>query len=123
MFTGISPIILFVKDFKKSLRFYRNILGLKLESMDSPDEEFATFRIGDLVFAIHGGYKGKRGGPINIHFVVEDIHSAVKKLRTRGVKFIGSIERMPWGAYQTTFVDPDGNQLDIMQHPESGPIM
>lgn len=124
MITSINPVILFVKDYKKSLDFYRNILGLSMTSLDEPEEEFATFDIGGTVFALHGGYEGEaKEGNVAIHFVTKDIQQEVSGLKSRRVKFTKEIKKMPWGAYQATFADPDGNRMDLMQHPENGPIM
>lgn len=115
MIARINPIILFVKDFVRSFSFYRDALGLKVESMEAVHGEFATFRVGDNVFGIHGGYKGRKGGPIDIHFETKDIRGTVRELKKRGVKFAGPIERMPWGVYETSFFDPDGNELDLTE--------
>ena len=125
MITSINPIILFVKDYKRSLSFYRDTLGLKLASSDDPHEEFATFDIGGTVFALHGGYDReiKGDGNIAIHFVTENLEEEVKRLKENGAKFTKEIRKMPWGAHQATFADPDGNEMDLMQHPEGGPIM
>ena len=125
LITSINPIILFVKDYEKSLRFYRDTLGLKQTSQEEPEEKFATFDIGGTVFALHGGYDGEvmKEGNIALHFAVEDIKKEVEGLKANGVKFTKEIRKMPWGAYQATFRDPDGNEMDMMQHPKDGPIM
>ena len=124
MITSINPIILFVRDYKKSLIFYRDTLGLKLTSLNEPHEEFATFDIGGTVFALHGGYDGEvKEGNIAIHFVARDIRREVKRLKAKDVKFKKEIRKMPWGACQATFIDPDGNEMDLIQHPKGGPIM
>ena len=124
MLTSINPIILFVKDYGKALKFYKETLGLRLTSVEEPEEEFATFDIGGTVFALHGGYDGEiREGNIALHFVTMDIHNEVERLRAQGVSFTKPIKKMPWGAYQASFVDPEGNEFDLMQHPKGGPIM
>lgn len=123
MIIAMNPIILFVKDFETSLSFYRNILGLKMTHIVEPHEDFATFDVGGTVFALHGGFKGKVGeGNVALHFVVKNINAEVKKLKMKGVKFTKRIKKMPWGAYQTSFLDPDGNEMDIIQHPKGGPV-
>lgn len=112
-----------MRDYAACLKFYRDILGLKQTSSDEPHEEFATFQVGVTVFALHGGYDGETEGNVALHFAVEDIETEVKRLQNAGVKFTKPIHRMPWGAYQATFLDPDGNEMDMMQHPKNGPIM
>ncbi len=115
MITSISPVILFVKDFQKALVFYRDKLGLTPSSGEAPHEEFSSFAVGSVEFSIHGGYKGRKGGPIDIHFLTKDIREEVKRLKENGVSFTRDVEKMPWGAYQATFLDPDGNELELYQ--------
>lgn len=115
MIERVDPIILFVKDFRRSLAFYRDVLEMRIESLESVHGEFATFRLGNAVFGIHGGYKGKKGGPIDIHFETNDIHKTVAVLKERGVTFSAPIEKMPWGVHETSFLDPDGNEFDLTE--------
>jgi predicted enzyme related to lactoylglutathione lyase len=124
MTSSINPIILFVKEFDASLEFYEKKLGLRRISGEEPEEEFARFDVGGVVFALHGGYEGEvEEGNIALHFAVVDIRSEVKRLKAKGVKFSRRMRKMPWGAYQTSFVDPDGNEIDMIQHPTGGPVM
>lgn len=115
MIEKISPIILFVRNFDESLKFYRDKIGLEVANFTSPHEEFATFLVGEVEFSVHGGYKGAAGGPIDIHFCTSDIENEVKRLKEKDVKFSREPEKMPWGAYQARFVDPDGNEMDLYQ--------
>ena len=99
-------------------------MGLQIISLEEQQEEFATFEIGGTVFALHGVYEAKiRENNVAIHFVVKDIREEVTRLKSKGVEFTKEIHKMPWGAYQATFSDSDGNKMDITQHPEGGPIM
>jgi predicted enzyme related to lactoylglutathione lyase len=124
MISSINPILLFVKDFDASLEFYQKTLGLRMMSGEETLEGFARFDVGGVVFALHGGYQGEVGeGNVALHFEVADIRSEVKRLKAKGVKFSGRIRKMPWGAYQASFVDPDGNEMDMIQHPAGGPVM
>lgn len=115
MITNISPVILFVKDFQKALVFYRDTLGLTPSSSEATHGEFASFAVGSVGFSIHGGYKGGKGGPIDIHFLTKDIWEEVKRLKEKGVSFTKDVEMMPWGSYQATFLDSDGNELELYQ--------
>lgn len=114
MIKNINPIILFVKNFDKSLEFYRDALGLHQRESDS-SPNFITFELENMEFSIHGGYSGVPGGPIHFHFVTNDIIGDVKLLKMRCVKFVKEINSVPWGGYEATFLDPDGNEIDIYQ--------
>ena len=115
MIKKINPIILFVKNFNECISFYRDILGLRLVGASSENSNFATFDVGGTDFSIHGGYKEKHTGPIQIHFVTDDIYSDVKKMKSLGTIFKEDIKEVPWGGLEATFVDPDGNEIDLYQ--------
>jgi predicted enzyme related to lactoylglutathione lyase len=101
------------------LRFYRDALGLKVQSLEDVHEEYASFRVGGIVFAIHGGHRRSGRGPVALHFEVSDCRAAYRALRKRGVRFSSPPERMPWGSVTARFRDPDGNELELTSASES----
>src|SRR2546426_11966121 len=46
-----------------------------------------------------------------------DLRADVKRLRDKGVKFVGEIGDYPWGSV-VTFEDSEGNFLKLMQPPK-----
>jgi len=122
MIRRINPILLFVRDFERSLRFYKDVLGLKVQSLEDVHEEFASFRVGGIVFAIHGGHRRSGRGPVALHFEVADCRTAYRRLRRRGVRFPRPPEKMPWGSVTALFRDPDGNELELTSPSRSRPI-
>ena len=115
MIEGLNPIILFVKNYRECVIFYRDKLGLQPTGEEQPHEDFITFLVGGVEFSLHGGYDGSPKGPIDLHFLTSDINEEVETLKAMGVKFTREPEKMPWGAYQARFVDPDGNEMDLYQ--------
>jgi len=80
------------------------------------DREAAMFKLGKSELLLHGGYKGKpAAGPLHVHFEVGNIQAAVKNLRKKGVKFHEPVAKRPYGVYETSFSDPDGNRFDLVQ--------
>jgi lactoylglutathione lyase len=120
MIKRIDPIIYFVSNFDECLSFYRDKLGLKLSGGSPPHEGFATFKLENVEFSIHAGYKGSKDGPINIHFSTNDIHAEVARLKKAGVAFTKDVEKMTWGDYEASFLDPDGNELEIYESRRPG---
>ena len=113
MITGIDPIVVFAKDFEKSLAFYRDKVGLKLAYPPMPG--WAAFKVGASSFCIHGGGKGdNRKSPVEVHFTVKGIRAEVKRMKARGVRFLHPVKRMPWGL-ETTLVDPSGNHFELLE--------
>jgi catechol 2,3-dioxygenase-like lactoylglutathione lyase family enzyme len=113
----INPIILFVKNFESCYDFYKNKLDLEIVKGDSSHENFVEFKIGDISFDIHGGYKGEpvKNNNIGVHFVVEDIFTTFQILKNNNVEITKEPQKMPWGDYELTIKDPDGNLIDILQ--------
>ncbi len=100
-----------VKDFKISLDFYQNILGLELLK-DSSDIEkgWAEFQVGNVTFDLLTFDKDKAGTSSGLAFAVDDVKKALEELKAKGVKVVQDLYETPvcTGA---GIVDPDGNQI------------
>lgn len=125
MIEGVAGVIIWTDSLERLVPFYRDILGLKPHSVQ-PD--FVAFRFGDvrLSIGLHSEVSGPTQEPyrIMVNLAVADIHEAYRQLAARGVEFIRPPEREHWGGWVATFLDPDGNLLQLLQHPErkeSGP--
>ena len=116
MITRLSPIVVFVKDFEKSLAFYRDQVGLKLAYPARHGHVgWAAFKVGGSEFCIHGGGKGNnRRSPVDVHFTVKGIRDTVRRMKAGGVRFLHPVRKMPWG-HETTFVDPSGNTFELLE--------
>lgn len=109
-----------VSDMDKALRFYSEILGLPV-ALDArefnhaevgPDEPLA--KIG-----LHAtGKKSKRKRRTGIVFDTDNIYTFYETLKKRGVKFTLKPTKMPWGGIVADFLDPDNNELEVVQDPE-----
>jgi predicted enzyme related to lactoylglutathione lyase len=118
--TLVNPIIIFVSNFDKCLRFYRKVfqLGLLHKSAD-----WAELDAGGFILSIHGGYKGspnRHQRPIALHFVCRDIDKTIPLVR----KYGGSVGRLRTldfrpdelvTAKEDRFHDPDGNEFELRQ--------
>ncbi len=109
-----------VSDMDRALRFYNEILGLSV-ALDArgfnhaevgPDEPLA--KIG-----LHATCrKSKRKRRTGIVFDTDDIYALYERLKGRGVKFTLKPTKMPWGGIVADFLDPDNNELEIVQDPK-----
>lgn len=104
---------------KRALAFYRDVLGI--EVLDE-NEHWSTLSLGGPRLGLHLAAKQdflsnmeKRAGA-TITLSVDSIDESYKSYKAKGVKFIGEISRNPWGS-MVSFVDPDGNVLDLKQAP------
>ena len=132
---GIDTVAIVVADKKKALRWYVDVLGLKVAyigppvsnpdpevqgTMDDPGHwiELGPRRPRTRVHLCELGDHHPEPGPTGITFLTSDINSEYERLRRRGVRFLTPPKRMDWGEWICEFVDPDGNEFDLKQPPE-----
>jgi methylmalonyl-CoA/ethylmalonyl-CoA epimerase len=117
MIENLGQVALTVRDMKRSLVFYREILELPF--LFSPTPTLALLAIGDvrLMLSEPEGEFTPGGGTV-LYLRVPDIEAEHSALRTRGVEFIDTphlVARMPdhelWMCF---FRDPDGHTLALM---------
>ncbi len=103
----------YVSNLEKSMKFYQEI-GFEIKLID---EEWIEFNLGETSFAIlkRPEVKGKVvPEKTRIMFEVDDISLIYNELKTKSVKFIGSIRNESYGKL-LTFEDPDGHWLEFYQ--------
>jgi lactoylglutathione lyase len=112
----------FVSDFDRSLRFFRDQLGLKVLK---EDEKFgyASFDTGaaQLAFSKSTDQPELLGRHTGIGLVVDDIALSYEALRAAGVQFEMAPEKQPWGGVLALFKDPDGNLFYLDEVPADHP--
>ena len=112
-----------VKDIERSINFYTQVLGFKLEHRAG--SAFASVSNGDLTLLLSGpGSSGSRalpggrsqdpGGWNRIVLKVDDLTSVVASLKEAGLHFRNEIESGP-GGKQIQVEDPDGNPVELFQ--------
>lgn len=112
-----------VKDVGRSVAFYTQHLGFKLEQQPSP--AFASVSNGNLILWLSGpessgsrpmpdGRKQEPGGWNRIALQVDDLASLVEAMKKAGLRFRNEIETGPGGS-QIQLEDPDGNPVELFQ--------
>ncbi|PYS53756.1 MAG: glyoxalase/bleomycin resistance/dioxygenase family protein [Acidobacteria bacterium] len=109
-----------VSDMERSVRFYRDVLGLQLR-FQSPD--WTEFEAGGTTLALHGG--GKPGlhqgqeqlaGTASIGFNVDNVDTVYENLKSKGARpVIPPTERQGEGIRLAVFLDPDGLAISFAQ--------
>ncbi len=122
---GISEVILVVKDVGRSLAFYRDAVGLRVDDVSNPKfvwlwagepgrEQRVGITAGPLSFgATHCG------GPQHFAFGTENarIDELKSALEREGLDVEGPVEFRFWGARSIYFSDPDGNRVEFCGFP------
>jgi lactoylglutathione lyase len=116
-FRKIGAVVLLVANMKRSINFYKNILGLPIKRQSRDWTEF--FNNG-TVLALHPAKKKdklKSGSTILIGFMVNDLDYSVKQLKKKKVKFFKQLKKEPFGKH-TIILDPDGHLISIAELKE-----
>lgn len=112
-----------VKDVKRSVDFYTQQLGLKLDMQTVP--AFAQVSVGNLKLILSGpGASGSRrmpdgreqepGGWNRIVLQVDDLPARIATLKKAGLRFRNEMEVGP-GGKQIQLEDPDGNPIELFE--------
>jgi predicted enzyme related to lactoylglutathione lyase len=108
----------FVSDMDRSIRFYTEILGMKLTNRFGND--WATVRAGEgLTIGLHPASEkypapGTKGAVVLGLEIETTIERAVARLANFGVGLKGSVTRGEAGNF-ATIADPDGNEIYLWE--------
>ena len=118
-----SRFMLHPSDFDRSLRFYRDVLGLH------PMREFGTGASRGVVFFLGGGYLEiteqqvePPASSTELWLQVRDVAEAEQELRAAGVEVLESAVQKPWGLIELRIADPDGLVLILVEVPPEHPL-
>ncbi len=118
MITQVKIVSITVTAQQKSLEFYTEKLGFKLEN-DHPMGDDKGTRWIELSLPEGGtkinlfppqGTDTKAGGFSNIIFTTNDVQKTYDELKARGVEFVEPPKEEFWGTY-CIFADPDDNRF------------
>lgn len=120
----LSALRLFVHRLDRAAEFYGHQLGLPLR-VDDRNRGWCVFDLGsgvDLVVErvppdADEDEQALVGRPTGLSLAVDDIRAAQQRLAARGVPFDGAPVCQSWGGWTIGFEDPDGNGLQLVQHP------
>ena len=125
MITGLAHVCFIVKDLEASIRFYRDLLGLRpgFDNINDKGERFGVYLyFGARTFLeLFVGEPAPGGKPSYQHcsLEVDDMEATVAQFRANGVTVsdpkLGSDR-----SWQAWLQDPDGNRIELHGYtPES----
>jgi len=119
---SMDVVFYFVTDWDRAKKFYGETLGLR-EVYSTDEGGWAEYDTNTPVrLAIHRTQPGQsvtKGGATAI-FTVANADEAKADLEKRGVNFDGKIREIPGIMRLGTFLDPDGNKIQIYQDLKKG---
>ena len=112
-----------VSDVARSIAFYTEHLGFKLETQKLP--AFANVSLGPLQIllsgpgasgsrALPGGQRQEPGGWNRVVLRVADLPGFIQALKKAGLRFRNDMESGP-GGKQIQLEDPDGNPIELFE--------
>lgn len=116
----ISAARIFVRDIQAAKNFYSQ-LGLNVGHYDA-DAGVCIFNTGETKLILEvvpetapideqilvGRFTG-------LSFPTDDIQKAYKALQLKGIEFNGAPEQQVWGGWLATLVDPENNEIQLVQ--------
>ncbi|AJE78241.1 MULTISPECIES: VOC family protein [Bacillus] len=122
----LLQIRLLVNDFKKSVEFYKDLLGLPISWLEK-EMEYALFDNGEtkiellsrenmaeIVGEERKSLDGDAQSRFLLQFKVEDVDKTYEYLHKQGIKCVNEPhDRQEWRARVAHFRDPDNNLIEI----------
>ncbi len=111
----LSSVIIATHDKARLKTFYHEVLEIPYNAQGKLESAGVIIHP-----ALHSQVHGPPAEPFRVMltFEVADIHAAAAELQARGVTFTRLPEREHWGGWLATFLDPDGNYLQLIQLPD-----
>jgi catechol 2,3-dioxygenase-like lactoylglutathione lyase family enzyme len=111
---AIDHVYYWTRDMDRAVAFYEGVLGLPVTNRAG--NEWAEFQAGAVRLALHGTEEPTAPSSGTVVFRVDDLDEARWSLQQRGVTFDGHESEVPGVARFTTFHDPDGNPVQLIEY-------
>lgn len=101
-----------VRDYARSVAWYRDVLGLELLLSDE-GRRWAMFAAGAGRVAVKEGEAA--AGAALLAFEVDDLDAQLERLRQQGVAPEGEVTTSPEGYRRARLRDPDGHAISLFE--------
>ena len=105
------------EDPRRLTKFYSDVVGLP-PNPNIGEEAFLVGQDSSFVIDGHSEIKGPAKEParVLISFFVDDLKAEQSRLKEKGVQFIREEGKEYWGGVISTFLDPDGNYIQLIEY-------
>jgi catechol 2,3-dioxygenase-like lactoylglutathione lyase family enzyme/uncharacterized protein YciI len=121
--TFLQRVPVIVRDQRKAIEWYRDVLGLTVVGED-PETHYVELALGPGAAALslisprpewgepyYSETKARMGIPTGIVFQTDSVEALELRLRHAGARITRGVELQPWGERTILFSDPDGNEF------------
>ena len=108
--TQLRYVIKFVADMSKAVKFYRDVLGLKLKFESQGWSEFVT---GETTLALHPASDKNPAGKVELGFTVPNVEAFYRDMSSKGVLFSMPPKKQDFGGVLAQFVDSEGTHCSV----------
>jgi len=134
--TGLDTVAVVVSDKKRAIRWFRDVLGMRVAYIGPPESNTDPTVQGSPEDPGHWIEMGPprpmtrvhlcrledgrtEPGPTGITFLSDNIMEDYSRMEKKGVRFLSRPKKMEWGEWLCQFTDPDGNEFDLKQQRNS----
>jgi predicted enzyme related to lactoylglutathione lyase len=116
----VGAIVFFVAVLDRAVDFYRDTLGLPVNTIDGHDGPFAMADVGDLSLVFLQREARAGDSPVVVFALDGGIDDYAEALAAKGVEIVVPVSEAPDGGLTLDFLDPDRNLLSLYQ-PQGAP--
>jgi predicted enzyme related to lactoylglutathione lyase len=118
-----SRVLLRPEDLDRSLRFYRDVLGLAIyREFGSPASPGVVFFLGPGFLEVSGSSAGPPGRSPMLWLQVRDVQAEHQRLAAAGARVLQAPRTEPWGLIEMWLEDPDGVRIVLVEVPAGHPL-
>ena len=117
-----SRVLFRPADYRRSVEFYRDEIGLAIAREYGAG---TVFYAGQSLIELAGHGAPTEGAPPfpgALWLQVRDVYATQAELEGRGVPIAREARQEPWGLHELHVADPDGVTLIFVQIPETHPL-
>jgi len=121
MVQGVLMVAFRVRDFEASLHFYRDVLGVPLEVDGENRHAEYSFSEPYFHFAIFPAAPGGESLRAHVAFQTANCRDLFEQAVAAGAEAVTPPRAMPYagGGISAVLADPDGNQIELFERPET----
>jgi catechol 2,3-dioxygenase-like lactoylglutathione lyase family enzyme len=112
-----SRVLFRPSDYRRSVEFYRDSIGLAIAREYSGG---TVFYAGQSLIELAGHGEPTSGGSLWLQ--VRDLYATQAELEGRGIPIARTARQEAWGLHEMHVTDPDGVTLIFVQVPEDHPL-